>query len=105
MNSYVTLAIWFIWLILIILWNFLYPQAIPLMDVLVAVVLSLVSIGLKKIAIKKKSKRSRLGAVGGFTHNSISVSGSKSSSNLRRLKANLHLLIRSLRLSRSYYNF
>ena len=42
------MKIYIIWLIGVILWNFGYPSATPLMDVLAAVILSLVSIGLKK---------------------------------------------------------
>ena len=40
---------WMTWLILVILWNFGYPKADPTYDVLVAVVLSLIFIILKKI--------------------------------------------------------
>ena len=40
--------IYFIWLIGVILWNFGVPQATPLEDVLVAIALSFLSIGLKK---------------------------------------------------------
>ena len=39
---------YFIWIILIILWNFGYPDASPIEDVIVAVILSLVTIILKK---------------------------------------------------------
>jgi len=39
---------WFIWLILVIAWNYGYPSATPLMDVLVAVFLSIFFIFLKK---------------------------------------------------------
>ena len=35
---------WFIWLILIILWNYGFPQATPFQDVLVAVILSILFI-------------------------------------------------------------
>ena len=34
--------IWFIWLILIIIWNFGYPTVPPIADILVAVSLSIV---------------------------------------------------------------
>ena len=37
-----------IWLIGIILWNFGYPTAGPIEDVLAAIILSFISIGLKK---------------------------------------------------------
>ena len=40
--------IFVIWLVMVIAWNFGYPQASPLEDVLVAVILSLLSIFLKK---------------------------------------------------------
>jgi len=41
-------ANWVFWLILVILWNYCYPQATPLQDVLVAVLLSLFFIIIKK---------------------------------------------------------
>ena len=41
-----------IWLTGVILWNFGVPTATPLQDVIVAILLSFLSIGLKKI-IKK----------------------------------------------------
>ncbi len=40
--------IYIIWLAGVILWNFGYPQATPLEDVVVAVLLSFISMGLKK---------------------------------------------------------
>ena len=42
------MKIFVIWLILVIIWNFGYPQASPLEDVGVAVILSLFNIGMKK---------------------------------------------------------
>ena len=39
---------WLIWLFLIVLWNYGYPEATPFYDVLVAVILSLIFITLKK---------------------------------------------------------
>jgi len=42
------MKIYIIWLIGIILWNFGYPAANPIEDVLAAVVLSFISFGLKK---------------------------------------------------------
>ncbi len=39
---------WIIWLILVILWNYCYPDATPFQDVLVAVLLSLLFIFIKK---------------------------------------------------------
>tara|TARA_B100001758_G_C17909981_1_gene353099 strand:+ start:379 stop:555 length:177 start_codon:yes stop_codon:yes gene_type:complete len=40
--------IYFIWLIGVIVWNYGFPQATPFLDVLAAIVLSFLSIGLKK---------------------------------------------------------
>ena len=40
--------IFVIWLVLVIAWNFGYPQASPMEDVLVAVILTLFNIFLKK---------------------------------------------------------
>ena len=40
--------IFIIWLVMVIAWNFGYPEASPLEDVIVAVILSLFSIVLKK---------------------------------------------------------
>ena len=37
-----------IWLIVVILWNFGFPNAAPIADVIVAILLSFLSIGLKK---------------------------------------------------------
>ncbi len=42
------MKIYIIWLIGVILWNFGYPSATPLMDVLAAIILSFISVGLKK---------------------------------------------------------
>ena len=39
---------WIIWLILVVLWNFGFPSAPPIADVVVAILLSFLSIGLKK---------------------------------------------------------
>ncbi len=39
---------WLLWLLLIILWNFLYPKATPIEDVVVSVVLSILFILIKK---------------------------------------------------------
>ena len=39
---------WFFWLFLVFLWNYGYPEATPFYDVLVAVILSLVFIFIKK---------------------------------------------------------
>jgi len=43
------ISYWTAWLILVILWNFGYPNAIPIYDVLVATVLSIVFILIKRI--------------------------------------------------------
>ena len=40
--------IFIIWLVMVIAWNFGYPEATPIMDVIAAILLSLVSMGLKK---------------------------------------------------------
>jgi len=42
------MKIYIIWLIGVILWNFGYPSATPVEDVLVAIVLSILSYGLKR---------------------------------------------------------
>ena len=42
------MKIFFIWLVMVIAWNFGYPEASPLEDVIVAIVLSLFSTFLKK---------------------------------------------------------
>ena len=42
------MKIYIIWLIGVILWNFGYPSAKPIEDVLAAIILSFISIGLKK---------------------------------------------------------
>jgi len=46
------MIIYIVWLIGVILWNFGVPNATPLEDVLVAMALSFLSIGLKKYLIK-----------------------------------------------------
>ena len=49
MNKIFTFSLfWFIWLALVILWNFGFPQATPILDVLIAVVLSLLFASIKK---------------------------------------------------------
>ena len=54
------MQIYLIWLIGIVIWNYGVPQATPLQDVLVAIALSFLSIGLKKIfkiiTTQKKNK-------------------------------------------------
>ena len=39
---------WLIWFFLVILWNYGYPEAAPFYDVLVAAILSLIFIIIKK---------------------------------------------------------
>ncbi len=39
---------WFLWLILVIIWNYGYPAATPFEDVIIAIILSLIFIFLKK---------------------------------------------------------
>ena len=46
------MIIYSIWLIGVILWNFGVPDATPIEDVLVAVALSFLSVGLKKYFVK-----------------------------------------------------
>jgi|TARA_Y100000389_G_scaffold203075_1_gene250345 hypothetical protein len=42
------MKIYIIWLIGVIIWNFGFPNAIPIADVAVAILLSFLSIGLRK---------------------------------------------------------
>ena len=42
------MKVYIIWLIGVVLWNFGYPEASPLLDVVAAIVLSLMSMVLKK---------------------------------------------------------
>ena len=42
------MKIYIIWLIGVVLWNFGYPMAKPIEDVVAAILLSFISIGLKK---------------------------------------------------------
>ena len=42
------MKVYIIWLIGVILWNFGYPAAKPIEDVLAAIILSFISIGIKK---------------------------------------------------------
>ena len=46
------MIIYIVWLIGVILWNFGVPDASPLEDVLVAIALSFLSMGLKKYLVK-----------------------------------------------------
>jgi hypothetical protein len=42
------MKIYIIWLIGVVLWNFGFPNALPIADVIVAILLSFLSIALKK---------------------------------------------------------
>jgi hypothetical protein len=42
------MKVYIIWLIGVIIWNFAFPNALPIEDVIVAILLSFLSIGLKK---------------------------------------------------------
>ncbi|HJM78245.1 MAG TPA: hypothetical protein QGG51_01385 [Candidatus Pelagibacter bacterium] len=42
------MKIYIIWLVGVVLWNFGYPAANPIEDVMAAIILSLISMGLKK---------------------------------------------------------
>ena len=53
---------WFAWLILVILWNYGFPNATPLQDVLVAVILSVLFIIIQRLqsrGLQKTSSRSK----------------------------------------------
>ena len=53
---------WSIWLVLVILWNYGFPQATPFQDVLVAVFLSILFIIIQLVQsryLKKKASRSK----------------------------------------------
>ena len=53
---------WFIWLSLVILWNYGFPKATPFQDVLVSVILSILFIIIKMFQLrylKKKDTRSK----------------------------------------------
>ena len=42
------MSVYIIWLIGVVFWNFGYPDAKPIEDVIAAIVLSFISMGLKK---------------------------------------------------------
>ena len=42
------MKVYIIWLIGVIIWNFGFPNATPIEDVIIAILLSFLSIGLKK---------------------------------------------------------
>ena len=43
------MKVYIIWLLGVIVWNFLVPGAAPIEDVVMAIILSFLSIGLKKV--------------------------------------------------------
>tara|TARA_B100001750_G_scaffold248552_1_gene281006 strand:+ start:2316 stop:2465 length:150 start_codon:yes stop_codon:yes gene_type:complete len=43
------IIVFIIWIIMVIIWNYGVPDAIPLYDVVVAIILSLISVKLNKI--------------------------------------------------------
>jgi hypothetical protein len=45
----ISMKVYIIWLLGVIAWNFLVPGAAPIEDVIVAVLLSFLSVGLKKV--------------------------------------------------------
>ena len=50
------MTVYFIWFIGVILWNYGVPNATPLEDVLVALILAFLNPYLKKMIIQKKNK-------------------------------------------------
>ena len=46
------LIIWFAWATFVVLWNYGYPEASPFLDVLIAILLSLINITILKILKK-----------------------------------------------------
>ena len=42
------MKVYIIWLIGVIVWNFGFPEALPIADVVVAILLSILSVSLKK---------------------------------------------------------
>ena len=48
---------WLSWLVLVILWNYGFPKATPLQDVLVAVILSILFIIVQKLQLRDLQKR------------------------------------------------
>ena len=48
---------WIAWLVLVILWNYGFPKATPLQDVLVAVILSVLFIIIKKLQSRDLQNR------------------------------------------------
>ena len=53
---------WLIWLILVIMWNYGFPNATPLQDVIVAVILSILFIIIQKVqsrGLQNRASRSK----------------------------------------------
>ena len=48
---------WLAWLALVILWNYGYPNATPLQDVIVAVILSILFIIIKRVLSRSLQNR------------------------------------------------
>ena len=48
---------WLVWLILVILWNYGFPKATPLQDVIVAVILSILFIIIQKVLSRSLQNR------------------------------------------------
>ena len=48
---------WLVWLVLVILWNYGLPNATPLQDVLVAVILSILFIIIQKVQSRSLQNR------------------------------------------------
>ena len=51
---------WFAWLVLVILWNYGFPKATPIQDVLVAVILSVLFIIIQKFQSRDLQNRSSI---------------------------------------------
>ncbi len=49
---------WFAWLVLVILWNFGFPKATPIQDVLVAVILSVLFMIIQRLRSRDLQNRS-----------------------------------------------
>ena len=49
----IKIIIWLVWFVLVVVWNYGYPEASPFLDVLIEVLLSLLNLILIKI-IKRK---------------------------------------------------
>ena len=53
---------WFAWLVLVILWNYGFPNASPLQDVIVAVILSILFIIIQRVqsrGLQNRAPRSK----------------------------------------------